>query len=123
MPGQFSATSDLPHVTVATIQLVVGDFYGLTRDQLLSRCARRQVSAPRQIAMYLAKHLTRQSYPNLGRRFGDRDHTTVLHAVRKVASLRQSDPRVALHLDALTSELTTPAADAFRVGGRKRDFQ
>ena len=101
---------DHPRITVAAVQSAVGRFYGLTRDELLSRRRYRAFSTPRQIAMYLAKHLTLQSYPNLGRRFGDRDHTTVLHAVRKVAALRETNAWIAGDIDALALGLTAAVA-------------
>jgi chromosomal replication initiator protein len=109
MPAPTCPTLARPRITVVAVQSVVGTFYGLTRDELLSRCTQRSVSAPRQVAMYLAKHLTRQSYPNLGRRFGNRDHTTVLHAVRRVASWRENDASFDTLIDGLTLELTRAA--------------
>lgn len=94
-------------ITVAAVQDVVGAHFGLTKGQLLSRDRRRSIARPRQIAMYLAKTMTQQSYPNLGRRFGSRDHTTVMHAVRRVAALRDTDLGVAILIDSFALEIAT----------------
>jgi chromosomal replication initiator protein len=63
------------------------------------------VARPRQAAMWLAKKLTTRSLPDIGRRFGDRDHTTVLHAVRRIEELRLVDPQLARDLETLTRKL------------------
>ncbi|MEC7629308.1 MAG: helix-turn-helix domain-containing protein, partial [Pseudomonadota bacterium] len=63
------------------------------------------VARPRQIAMYLSKQLTTRSLPEIGRKFGGRDHTTVIHAVRKVESLRESDPSIEEDVDLLLRSL------------------
>jgi len=65
----------------------------------------RAVARPRQIAMYLAKQLTTRSLPEIGRKFGGRDHTTVMHAVRKVDELRSSDQLLQEDLDRLRRSL------------------
>lgn len=69
---------------ILTIQGAVAEHFGITRVELVSRRRTKNVAEPRQIAMYLAKDLTRQSLPQIGRKFGWRDHTTVLHAVNKM---------------------------------------
>lgn len=75
------------HVRIMEIQKIVASVYGLTLHEIMS--ARRMVSVvrPRQEAMWLAKRFTRHSLPEIGRQFGGRDHTTVLHAVRKIEHL------------------------------------
>ena len=75
-------------VTVDEIIRKVADHYNLRISDLLSARRARQVARPRQVAMYLAKMLTSRSLPDIGRRFGGRDHTTVIHAVRKIEELR-----------------------------------
>ena len=65
--------------------------FGVNRSDLLSNRRNRSVVRPRQIGMYLAKKLTSRSLPEIGRRFGNRDHTTVLHAIRKVEQLMADD--------------------------------
>ena len=67
--------------------------------------AHRAVARPRQAAMWLAKQLTTRSLPDIGRRFGGRDHTTVLHAVRRIDELRAGDPQLARDLEILMRKL------------------
>jgi hypothetical protein len=69
---------------VEEIQRAVCQFYGVSKIDLLSKRRTANICRPRQIAMYLAKTLTFRSLPEVGRKFGGRDHTTVLHAVRKI---------------------------------------
>jgi hypothetical protein len=84
-----------PKVTVADIQRAVASLYRLTRDDLISDRRARAVARPRQVAMWLCKQLTARSLPDIGRRFGNRDHTTVLHAVRRIEALMAADPSIA----------------------------
>ena len=77
-------------VSVENIQRVVADYYKLKVSDLLSKRRTRSIARPRQVAMCLAKELTNHSLPEIGDMFGGRDHTTVLHACRKVADLRES---------------------------------
>lgn len=81
-------------VSVKSIQLAVTEHYGLSLTELLSGRRTWAVVGPRQIAMYLAKILTTHSYPEIGRRFGGRDHTTVLHAIRTVSNKCQTNPDI-----------------------------
>ena len=92
-------------ITVDDIQRAVADHFGLKRDDLLSERRTRSVARPRQAAMWLAKHLTNRSLPDIGRRFGGRDHTTVLHAVRRIEALRATDAQLARDLETLTRKL------------------
>lgn len=78
-------------LTIDDIQRRVAEHYRLKLSDLVSPRRAREVARPRQVAMYLAKQLTPRSYPEIGRRFGGRDHTTVLHAVRRIEELRASD--------------------------------
>ncbi len=78
-------------VRIEEIQRVVARHYNVSKADLLSSRRTRTIVRPRQIAMYLAKMLTPRSLPEIGRRFGGRDHTTVLHAVRKIEGLIQGD--------------------------------
>lgn len=80
--------------TMRRIQRVVAAQYKVSVNDILSARRSAEVVRPRQIAMYLCKTLTTRSLPEIGRRFGGRDHTTVLHAVRKIGQLRKSDPSV-----------------------------
>ena len=81
-------------ITVESIQKTVADYFKLKVADLFSKKRTRQVVRPRQIAMWLAKNLTSQSYPSIGEAFGGRDHTTVLHAVRAIETLRSKDNEV-----------------------------
>lgn len=78
-------------ITVDNIQKTVADYFKIKVADLFSSKRTRQIVRPRQIAMWLAKNLTSQSYPSIGEAFGGRDHTTVLHAVRTIESLRSKD--------------------------------
>jgi chromosomal replication initiator protein len=81
-------------VTIENIQRTVADFYKIRVADLHSSRRSRSITRPRQIAMALAKELTNHSLPEIGDAFGGRDHTTVIHAVRKVAELQETDERV-----------------------------
>ncbi len=78
-------------LTIDEIQRAVADYYNIRLADLLSERRSRNIARPRQIAMFLAKQLTSRSLPEIGRRFGGRDHTTVMHAVRKIEDLRRDD--------------------------------
>lgn len=78
-------------VTIQQIQKLVASTYKLTREELISKNNARHISHPRQVAMYLCKHLTKHSYPEIGRAFGGKHHTTVIHSVEKIESLVATD--------------------------------
>ena len=78
-------------ITVDNIQKTVADYFKIKVADFFSRKRTRQIARPRQVAMWLAKTLTSQSYPSIGEAFGGRDHTTVLHAVRTIDALRAKD--------------------------------
>jgi chromosomal replication initiator protein len=78
-------------VTIDEILRQVSEYYNLRLSELLSPRRARDIARPRQVAMYLAKQLTSRSLPEIGRKFGGRDHTTVMHAVRKIDDLRRTD--------------------------------
>ncbi len=88
-------------VTVEEIMRKVADHYHLRMSDLLSPRRARNVARPRQVAMYLSKQLTSKSLPDIGRRFGGRDHTTVIHAVRKVEELTLTDSQIAEDVELL----------------------
>jgi len=92
-------------ITVDEIQKTVSEHFNLKQADLLSERRTRSVARPRQIAMYLCKQHTTRSYPDIGRRFGGRDHTTVLHGVRKIDSLLATDEQIARDVEALTRKL------------------
>lgn len=88
-------------VRIEDILRIVSRHYKVPRNDLLSSRRSRDVVRPRQIAMYLAKALTSRSLPEIGRRFGGRDHTTVLHSVRKVEQLMRDDGDLAQEIELL----------------------
>lgn len=81
-------------ITINNIQKVVAEYYKIRISDLHSKSRSRQVARPRQVAMALAKELTAHSLPEIGEAFGGRDHTTVLHACRKVSELKSKDLRI-----------------------------
>jgi chromosomal replication initiator protein len=93
-------------ITLSNIQKTVADYYQLRLSDLLSMNRSRSLARPRQIAMSLAKELTEHSLPEIGKAFGGRDHTTVLHACRTVRELRQTDGKVRQDWEKLVRELT-----------------
>ncbi|MBC8337777.1 MAG: chromosomal replication initiator protein DnaA [Rhodospirillales bacterium] len=104
------ATQDVLHdllrandrrVTIEEIQKRVASHFNIRTSDMHSARRARSVARPRQVAMYLAKQLTARSLPEIGRKFGGRDHTTVMHAVKKVDELREHDPSFAEDVDLL----------------------
>lgn len=92
-------------ITIDDIQKAAAEHFGLKQADLISERRNRSVARPRQAAMWLAKQLTTRSLPDIGRRFGGRDHTTVLHAVRRIEALRAEDAALSRDLEALTRKL------------------
>ncbi len=95
-------------VTIEEIQKKTAEFYKLELKDLQSQCRARRIARPRQVAMFLARQLTSRSLPDIGRRFGHKDHTTVLHACRRVAELCQNDPVFQQEVDFLRKVLGRP---------------
>ena len=85
------STSEPKRIKIDDILRTISKHFGVNRSDLLSSRRNRSIVRPRQIGMYLAKNLTSRSLPEIGRRFGNRDHTTVLHAIRKVEQLMSDD--------------------------------
>ncbi|MDX5366741.1 MAG: chromosomal replication initiator protein DnaA, partial [Alphaproteobacteria bacterium] len=83
------------------IQRRVAEYYNVRLADMLSARRARAVARPRQVAMYLSKQLTTRSLPEIGRKFGGRDHTTVIHAVRKIDELCQVDSGIEEDVDLL----------------------
>ena len=94
-------TREPKKVKIEEIQKLVASHFNVSRADILSSRRTAVVVKPRQIAMYLAKILTLRSLPEIGRRFGGRDHTTVLHAVRKIDGLAKSDGGLGEELELL----------------------
>jgi chromosomal replication initiation ATPase DnaA len=92
-------------LSIEEIQTAVERHCDVRRAELISARRSAGIVRPRQIAMFLARHLTLHSLPMIGRKFGNRDHTTVLHAVRRIETLRSQDPKLANDLDAISRAL------------------
>ena len=88
-------------VTIEEIIRKVADHYNIRMTDLISARRARAIARPRQVAMFLSKMLTSKSLPEIGRRFGGRDHTTVIHAVKKIEELRQIDNQIAEEVEIL----------------------
>jgi chromosomal replication initiator protein len=82
---------DTKAITIETIQRFISDYYQMKVAELKSRNNSKSVAMPRQVAMYLCKTLTRASLPEIGRSFGNKHHSTVIHSIRKVEELRKTD--------------------------------
>ncbi|MCB2128853.1 MAG: chromosomal replication initiator protein DnaA [Rhodobacteraceae bacterium] len=88
-------------VTIEEIQRKVSEHYNIRLSDMIGPKRVRTIARPRQVAMYLAKTMTTRSLPDIGRRFGGRDHTTIMHGVRKVEELKSTDSQLADDLDLL----------------------
>jgi chromosomal replication initiator protein len=92
-------------IKIEDILRVVSRHYAISKADILSQRRHRSVVWPRQIGMYLAKQLTARSLPEIGRRFGDRDHTTVLHAIRKIEKELDGNTRLRDELEELKKQI------------------
>jgi chromosomal replication initiator protein len=99
--GHLTRAGEPKRIRIEEIQRIVARHYNVSKQDLLSNRRTRTIVKPRQVAMYLAKMLTPRSLPEIGRRFGGRDHTTVLHAVRKIEDLVGADTKLAQELELL----------------------
>ena len=93
-------------IKIEDILRTVSRHYAVTRADIISQRRHRSIVWPRQIGMYLAKQLTSRSLPEIGRRFGDRDHTTVLHAIRKIDRELEGNTRLRDEIETLKSQLS-----------------
>ncbi len=93
-------------ITIDEIQRKVAEHYNLRLSDMHSARRARSVARPRQVAMYLSKLLTARSLPEIGRKFGGRDHTTVMHAIRKVEELMSDDAQIAQDVEVVRRALT-----------------
>jgi chromosomal replication initiator protein len=93
-------------ITLENIQKTVADYYKIRVADLLSKRRTRNIARPRQVAMAISKELTSHSLPEIGDAFGGRDHTTVLHAVRKINELKETDHRVEEDFNSLVRIIT-----------------
>ena len=101
----FPDGGDVPAVTILRIQECVCERFGLTNDELISQKRSQAVAYPRQVAMYLSRELTDASLPKIGKAFGGRDHTTVIHATTKITRLIREDRSVYNLVQDLTARI------------------
>ena len=101
--------SDRPDITASTIMAVTAEYFGISLDDLTGSSRTRVLVSARQIAMYLCRELTELSLPKIGQTFGGRDHTTVMHAERKIRSLMTERRNVYNQITELTSRIRTRA--------------
>jgi chromosomal replication initiator protein len=94
-------------ITVEEIQRKVSEHYNIRLSDMIGPKRLRSYARPRQVAMYLCKQMTTRSLPEIGRRFGGRDHTTVMHGVRRIEELKQSDSQIAEDIELLSRALKT----------------
>jgi chromosomal replication initiator protein len=106
------SSGDQRRIRIEDILRVVSRHYGVSRSDLLSQRRHRAVVLPRQVGMYLAKQLTSRSLPEIGRRFGGRDHTTVLHAIRKIDKCATSDAQLKDEIEDLKKQLAPELSGA-----------
>jgi chromosomal replication initiator protein len=94
-----------PDITVAYIQRIVARHYDIPLAEMTSARRQRDIARPRQEAMYLAHRFTGKSLPNLGRHFGNRDHTTILHGIRSVKERIKTNSRYAAMIEMLAERV------------------
>ena len=92
-------------ITIEEIQRKVSEHYNIRLSDMIGPKRLRTYARPRQIAMYLSKNLTSRSLPEIGRRFGGRDHTTVMHGVKRIEELKNQDGQVAEDVEILRRAL------------------
>ena len=97
--------SQIKVITVDKIQNVVSNYFNIALSEMLSQRRSRPLARPRQIAMYLAKKMTTRSLPEIGRRFANRDHTTVIHAVKTITRLSEQDDEMKKNINQIRSLL------------------
>jgi chromosomal replication initiator protein len=95
-----------PRRSLAEVQRIVCETFRVSQDELIGTSRAVRIAWPRQVAMYLARELTDQSLPSIGRAFGNRDHTTVMHACKRITQRMTRDPRTVETIRSLTDRLT-----------------
>lgn len=96
---------DLKHITVEHIQKVVADYFNIKLSDIKSSKKLRNIAFPRQIAMYLSRKLTKASFPDIGARFGGKNHATIIHAYNKIEALQKKDSRLYTTLEQIEKKL------------------
>lgn len=93
-------------ISIPEIQRAVAKDYNIQLKYMLSQRRQASIVLPRQVAMYLAKEMTPATLPSIGRKFGDRDHTTIMHGVRKIARLCAEDAVLCARIEAIKTQIT-----------------
>ena len=93
-------------ITADTIMQTVSEYYGITREEIISSTRRREITVPRQIAIYLTREMTPMSLPQIGLAFGNRDHSTIIHSCNQVAANIKSSPSMASVISDIRSLIT-----------------
>lgn len=96
-----SEESSKPQMLIDAVQKIVAEHFQIKTSELKSKRRHKALTLPRQVAMYLSRKFTKTSYPEIGEKFGGKDHTTVIHAVRKITLERKKNMDLMVHLDAL----------------------
>lgn len=99
--NMLSEETSKPQMLIDAVQKIVAEHFQIKTSELKSKRRHKALTLPRQVAMYLARKFTKTSYPEIGEKFGGKDHTTVMHAVRKITSERKKNMDLMVHLDAL----------------------
>ncbi len=106
LPGELECRPPQPRaLKISDIQRAVAQHFNIPLFEMKSERRAREVCRPRQMAMYLCRELTLRSTPVIGRNFGNRNHTTVLHACQQIAKLKQTSPGIAANIREITAEL------------------
>lgn len=105
-PPPFSNPLELRQPGVRAAQLAVASYYQIDVREMTSIARKRSICRPRQVAMFLCREVLKKSFPDIGARFGNRDHTTVMHAYGAISALIKSDADLAQDVEALTRILT-----------------
>jgi chromosomal replication initiator protein len=109
LDGLYPKSDPRPH-SIAEIKAAACDQFGISIDELISPTRTARLAWPRQVAMYLSRELTQESLPAIGREFGGRDHTTVLHAWRRTEERMSANPSSRTAVEDLRTRLTTPSS-------------
>ena len=105
-PAPYAKCGRAHNVKLSAIKQATAAFYGVTVDQLISRQRKQAIMRPRQVACFLGKTLGQNSLPEIARHMGGRDHTTILHAIRKIQSRMETDEKLAADIEYLTRSLS-----------------
>ena len=110
--GDLAKPEESPTVTIERVQRLVASHFALRVADLKGQRRHRSVSRPRMIAMYLSRELTGASFPEIGQRFGGKDHSTVINACKRITSIQESQPELRVTVEGLRRQLCSASAPA-----------